>query len=67
MFAPCFFLRLLDAALCFSLDRGHARVSLIRVLLAQPRASFVLRARREVVIERLKRGRTRCPLARWIR
>lgn len=64
----CFFLRLLDAApprvrLCFILDRGYARVSLLRMLLAQPRASFILRARRNVVIERPKRGRwTRCPL-----
>lgn len=64
----CFFLRLLEAApagvrLCFILDRGYARVSLLRLLLAQPRASFILRARREVVIERPKGGRrTRCPL-----
>lgn len=62
----CFFLRLLAAAprglqLCFILDRGYARVSLLRELLAEPRASFILRTRRDVVIERPKHGRwTRC-------
>lgn len=62
----CFMLRLLEAApeglrLCFILDRGYARVSLIRQLLAQPRASFILRTRRDVMIERPKHGRwTRC-------
>lgn len=64
----CFLLRLLEAApaglrLCFILDRGYARVSLILELLAQPGACFILRTRRDVVIERLKRGRcTRCPI-----
>lgn len=62
----CFFLRLLDTAppgfrLCFILDRGYARVSLMLELLAQPGACFILRPRRDVAIERLKRGRwTRC-------
>lgn len=62
----CFFVRLLDAAppgvrLCFILDRGYARVSLVLDLLAQPGAGFILRTRRDVTIERLKRGRqTRC-------
>lgn len=62
----CFFLRLLEAApagltLCFILDRGYARLSLMRELLAEPRACFILRTRRNVVIERPKRGRwTRC-------
>jgi len=63
-----FFLRLIEAApaaltLCFILDRGYARVSLMLELLAQPRTRFILRARRDVVIERDKRGRSaRCPL-----
>jgi hypothetical protein len=36
-------------------------VSLLQELLAQPRATFILRPRRNVVIERYKRGRgTRC-------
>ena len=61
-----FFLQLLESApaslgLCFILDRGYARVSRLQELLAQPRASFILRTRRNVVIERCKRGRwTRC-------
>jgi hypothetical protein len=63
-----FFLQLLDAAtdpwrLCFILDRGYARVSLVKELLRQPRVSFILRAKRDVVIQRLKRGRIhRCRL-----
>jgi len=57
-----FFLRLLAAAparlrLCFILDRGYARVALLRELLAQPRASFILRTKGNVVIEHFKRGR----------
>jgi hypothetical protein len=63
-----FFLRLLEAApawlhLCFILDRGYARVSLMRELLAQPRTRFIVRVSRTVVIERSKRGSTtRCNL-----
>jgi hypothetical protein len=57
-----FFLRLLEATparlqLVFILDRGYARVSLMRELLGQPQAFFILRARRNVVVERNKRGR----------
>jgi hypothetical protein len=57
-----FILRLLEAAptnlmLCFILDRGYARVSLMLELLAQRRVIFVLRAKRNVVIWRMKRGR----------
>lgn len=61
-----FIMRLLEAApaninLCFILDRGYARLALIRELLMQPRVRFVLRTKRNVVISRKKRGRwTRC-------
>lgn len=60
-----FFLRLLEAApsgltLVFILDRGYARVHLMLELLSQPMAFFVLRTRRNVVIERWHRGR-------WVR
>jgi hypothetical protein len=64
--ARLFFLQLLESApaslgLGFILDRGYARVSWLGERLAQPRATFSLRARRNVVIERCKRGRwTRC-------
>ncbi|MBI2197918.1 MAG: transposase [Candidatus Rokubacteria bacterium] len=57
-----FFLRLLEAApplltLCFILDRGYARVSLMKDLLAHPRTRFIFRARRDVIIQCGKRGR----------
>lgn len=62
-----FFLQLLEAAagaaLCFILDRGYARVSLMRDLLTEPGATFILRTRRSVTIERDKGPRvTRCPI-----
>ena len=63
-----FFLQLLETApegcaCCFILDRGYARVSLMQELLAQPGVRFVLRTRRNVVIEREKRGRsTKCAI-----
>jgi hypothetical protein len=50
-------------ACCFILDRGYARVSLMRELLAQSGVLFVLRTKRNVVIEREKRGRrTKCAI-----
>lgn len=60
-----FFLQLLEAAggapLCFILDRGYARVSLMRELLSEPGAAFILRTRRNVTIERRKeQSVTRC-------
>jgi hypothetical protein len=60
-----FFLQLLEAAggapLCFILDRGYARVSLMRELLNEPGAGFILRTRRNVTIERRKgQSITRC-------
>lgn len=60
-----FFLQLLEAAggapLCFILDRGYARVSLMRELLSEPAAAFILRTRRDVSIERRKGDKvTRC-------
>ncbi|MBI3077118.1 MAG: transposase [Deltaproteobacteria bacterium] len=64
----CFILHLLAAAppglrLCLILDRGYARVSLLRDLLAQPQVSFILRACRDVVIEHWTQGGwTRCPI-----
>ena len=62
-----FFLQLLEAArgalLCFILDRGYARVSLVRELLSEPGATFILRTRRDVTIQRRKRNRvTRCKI-----
>jgi hypothetical protein len=62
-----FFLQLLEAArgqrLCFILDRGYARVSLMRELLSESGATFILRTRRDVTIERRKRNRvTRCKI-----
>jgi hypothetical protein len=57
-----FILRLLSAVprglrLCFILDRGYARVSLVKELLLLADVNFVLRTKRNVIIERLKRGR----------
>ncbi len=57
-----FILRLLTAVphgvhLCFILDRGYARVSLVRELLLLADVNFVLRTKRNVIVERLKRGR----------
>lgn len=63
-----FILRLLEAAplhftLCFILDRGYARVSLILELLRQPQTSFILRTQGNVTIWREKHGRWRkCPI-----
>jgi hypothetical protein len=61
-----FIFQLLEAAkdplrLCFILDRGYARINLICDLLAQPRTCFVLRTKRNVIIQRIKHGlATRC-------
>lgn len=62
-----FFLQLLEAAggatLCFILDRGYARVSLMSELLSQPGSTFILRTRRDVTIDRrTPKGITRCKI-----
>jgi hypothetical protein len=61
-----FFLDLLASApawlgICFILDRGYARVSLMLELLSQPKARFIFRVPRNVIVERTKSGkRHRC-------
>jgi hypothetical protein len=63
-----FLMRLLAATpagrtLCFILDRGYNRLALVRHLLAQPDAFFILRSRRDIVVQRRKgRRMTRTPL-----
>lgn len=57
-----FLMRLLEATpagrvLCFILDRGYDRLQLVRHLLAQPEAFFILRSKRNVTVQRCKRGR----------